>query len=146
MARIKLHLDELSWEPADTVWPDYRLGGIRATDPEGSGIFVKVLRRPSDGGGCWCALLRFAPPPGRAIRLTAVAASDEEVLVLPGGPGTPDAAAIGPFTCNPEGLRHGNTFTAETPRRRPHHPPVRRRVDRARDGAPQRQRHRQRRS
>lgn len=73
-------------------------------------MFLKVLRRPGDGGGCWCALLRFRPPAGRAIRVTAVAASDEEVVVLSDGSGGRSAT----FSCNPEGLRHGNTFAADT--------------------------------
>jgi hypothetical protein len=113
MNRIKLNSDELSWQPAHEVWPGYRLQDLDTTTSPSSdlGVFVKVLRRPEDGGGCWCALLRFTPPAGQAIRVTAVAASDEEVFILSdfSSPGR-----SGSFTCNRKGLRHGNTFAADT--------------------------------
>ncbi|MHB1584793.1 MAG: hypothetical protein ACYCU7_07330 [Acidimicrobiales bacterium] len=106
--RIKIDPGTVGWQPAEEVWPGYRLEGGGAD----CGIFVKVLRRPADGAGCWCALVRFLPPPGFAIRLSAVAASDEEVLLLTGPDGAEPASGV--FTCNPEGLRHGNTLTADT--------------------------------
>ena len=109
--RIKLDTAQLDWRPAHEVWPGYVLGGLdQSSDPSGAGVFLKVLRRPEDGGGCWCALLRFSPPAGQAIRVTATAASDEEVLILSDSAGT----RPGTFTCNPKDLRHGNTFVADT--------------------------------
>jgi len=112
MNRIKVDTDGLSWQPAHEVWPWHRLAGIDASAaPPAPGVFVKVLCRPEDGGGCWCALLRFVPPAGRAIRISAVAASDEEVFILFD---SSDRDRSGSFTCNPDGLRHGNTFVADT--------------------------------
>jgi hypothetical protein len=113
MNRIKLNYDELSWQPAHEVWPGYRLQDLDTTTSpsSGPGVFVKVLRRPGDGGGCWCALLRFTPPRKHAIHVTAVAASDEEVFILSD---SSSHSRSGIFTCNPEGLRHGNTFAADT--------------------------------
>lgn len=106
-SRIKLDTNSVDWVPAGEVWPGYRLEHLPPEADAGRhGMFLKVLRSPDDGGGCWCALLRFAPPPGHAIRVTATAASDEEVLIISGGSGS--------FTCNPEGLRHGNTLTQDT--------------------------------
>jgi len=67
----------------------------------------KVLRRPDDGGGCWHCLFRFRPPSGRAIRVTAIARSDEEVFILTG-------ERAGHYGCNPPGLRHGQTLTEDT--------------------------------
>ena len=101
--RISLDTSEMEWQPAADVLPGYKLD---VDDPE-TGIFVKVLRHPDDGGGCWHLLLRFRPPAGQAIRLTAVAQSDEEVFILTG-----DRA--GQYGCNPEGLRHGQTVTEDT--------------------------------
>lgn len=109
MTRIKLDTNELDWQPAHEVWPSYRIDGLQ--DESRHGVFLKVLRRPSDGGGCWCALLRFSPPPGKAIRVKAIAASDEEVFILSDGSGQ---ARPGAFSCNPKGLRHGNTFAGDT--------------------------------
>lgn len=105
--RISIDSNELDWQPAHEVFPGYR---VAAGGPD-HGIFVKVLRRPEDGGGCWFCLLRFNPPDGYAIRVTAVAASDEEVFILSDESGHHQ---LGAFGCNPEGLRHGNTLTGDT--------------------------------
>ena len=101
--RISLDTNEIEWKPAVDVFPGYEL---ETDDPE-AGIFVKVLRGPDDGGGCWHCLLRFRPPAGKAIRITAVAQSDEEVFMLTGG-------GAGRYGCNPKGLRHGQTVTEDT--------------------------------
>lgn len=78
--RISIDSNELGWRPAADEFPGYALD----TEDRDAGIFVKVLRRPDDGGGCWHCLLRFRPPEGKAIRITAVAQSDEEVFMLDG--------------------------------------------------------------
>jgi hypothetical protein len=101
--RISLDTKGMEWRPAAEVLPGY---DIDSDDPE-AGIFVKVLRNPDDGGGCWHLLFRFRPPTGRAIRLTAVAQSDEELFILTGD-------RSGHYGCNPKGLRHGQTITEDT--------------------------------
>ena len=101
--RISVDTNEVAWRPAAEVFAGY---AIDIEEPD-AGIFVKVLRRPEEGGGCWHCLLRFNPPSGRAIRLTAVAQSDEELFMLTG-----DRA--GHYGCNPKGLRHGQTITEDT--------------------------------
>jgi hypothetical protein len=101
--RISLDTNAMEWEPAGKLFPGYVL---ECDDPD-AGIFVKPLRRPEDGGGCWHVLLRFRPPAGQGIRITAIARSDEEVFMLTG-----DRA--GQYGCNPEGLRHGQTVTEDT--------------------------------
>lgn len=101
--RISLDTDEMEWQPAGEVFSGYALD----SDDPNAGIFVKVLRRPEDGGGCWHCLLRFRPPAGQAIRITAVTQSDEELFMLSG-----DRA--GRYGCNPKGLRHGQTITEDT--------------------------------
>jgi hypothetical protein len=106
--RINVNSNELDWCPADDVFDSYHLD-TSATDDADAGIFVKVLRRPDDGGGCWHCLLRFRPPVGHAIRITAVAQSDEEVFFLSSGDGRE-----GVYGCNPQGLRHGQTVTTDT--------------------------------
>jgi len=101
--RIGLDTLEMDWRPAAEVFPGYTL----ATDDPEAGIFVKVLRNPDDGGGCWHLLFRFRPPAGGAIRVTAIARSDEEVFILSG-------ERSGHYGCNPTGLRHGQTVTEDT--------------------------------
>jgi|SRR5262245_35283752 len=101
--RISIDTNEMTWQRASEVFPGYVLD---TDDPE-AGIFVKPLRGPDDGGGCWHCLLRFRPPAGRAIKVTAVARSDEEVFILNSG-------RAGQYGCNPMGLRHGQTVTEDT--------------------------------
>jgi len=101
--RISLDTNEMEWRPAAESFPGYT---IDSDDPE-AGVFAKVLRNPGDGGGCWHVLFRFRPPVGRAIRITAVARSDEEVFILTGD-------RTGHYGCNPAGLRHGQTVTEDT--------------------------------
>jgi hypothetical protein len=102
-SRITIVSDEIAWQPAGDVFPGYEL---QTADPD-AGIFVKPLRRPEDGGRCWHGLLRFRPPQGKGIRITAVAQSDEEAFMLTG-----DRAGL--YSCNPEGLSHGQTITEDT--------------------------------
>jgi hypothetical protein len=101
--RISIDSNEIEWQPAAEVFPGYALD----TDDPDAGISVKVLRAPEDGGGCWHCLLRFRPPAGKAIRITAIAQSDEEVFMLTGD-------RYGQYGCNPKGLRHGQTITEDT--------------------------------
>jgi hypothetical protein len=93
----------MEWQPAGEVFSGYVLD----TDDPDAGVFVKVLRAPDDGGGCWHCLLRFRPPAGQAIRITAIAQSDEELFILTGD-------RYGAYGCNPKGLRHGQTITEDT--------------------------------
>ena len=76
---IKINPDDMPWEPASSIMPQI------PPPSEDHGMWVKVLRRPSDGGGCWCYLMRVVPEPGKAIRVVARAESDEEVFFLSGG-------------------------------------------------------------
>lgn len=104
-AQLKLTTGDIEWQPVSTVFDDYQ---VPPMEPP-AGVFVKVLRRPTDGGGCWHCLLRFRPPPGHAIRITAVARSDEEVYILSASDGRD-----GMYSCNPAGLRHGQTLVSDT--------------------------------
>lgn len=105
-SRISIDTTTIDWQPAHEVLPGYLFDGA---GPD-HGAFVKVLRRPDDGGGCWHLLLRFSAPDGKALRITATAASDEEVFILTDTSGQDRAGSYG---CNPEGLRHGQTVIGE---------------------------------
>jgi hypothetical protein len=105
--RARVDTRTTDWVAAGEIRPDYAVD----TGDADTGVFLKLLRRPDDGGGCWHWLIRFAPPEGRAIRITAVAESDEEIFFLSDESGE-DRAGV--YSCNPAGLRHGITVTAET--------------------------------
>jgi len=104
--RSHLDTNAMEWVPAGEILADYHV----ETDSPDTGVFLKVLRRPQDGGDCWHWLIRFAPPVGRGIRIAAVAESDEEIFFLRDE--SPEGRA-GVYACNEAGLRHGVTVTGE---------------------------------
>jgi hypothetical protein len=105
--RTQIDTGTIDWVPAGEILADYHVD----TGSPDTGVFLKVLRRPEDGGGCWHWLIRFTPPAGRGIRITAVAESDEEIFFLRDE--SPESRT-GVYACNEAGLRHGITVTGET--------------------------------
>ncbi len=80
-------------------------------------VQLKVLsdRRAEGGGIAWLA--RFAPPPGKLIKIVATALSDEHVFNLEGGRGTKSgqpARSSGGYTLNPKGQPHSALIATET--------------------------------
>lgn len=108
--KLAIQSSSVEWQPAHRIMP-----GI--PEPEGPyGTWVKVLRRPSNGGG-WTYMLRHLPPPGRAIRVLARATSHEEIFRLQGGfGGSPGASqsGAGMYVFNPAGLVHGGVVREES--------------------------------
>jgi len=98
------------------------VSGVRFYGPtavyEGRDIVqLKILSdRRADGGGiAW--LGKFSPPPGKLIKIVAVALSDEHVFNLEGGRATKTgerARSSGGYTLNPEGQPHSAFIAAET--------------------------------
>ena len=80
-------------------------------------IQLKVLsdRRQEGGGIAW--LVKASPPPGKLIKIVAVALSDEHVFNLEGGrvtkAGQP-ARGSGGYTLNPKGQPHSALIGTET--------------------------------
>jgi hypothetical protein len=80
-------------------------------------VQLKVLSdRRSDGGGiAW--LVRFLPPPGKLIKIVAVALSDEHVFSLEGGRSTKSgqpARGAGGYGLNPTGQPHSAMIGTES--------------------------------
>jgi hypothetical protein len=80
-------------------------------------VQVKLLsdRRKEGGGSAW--LVKFAPPPGKLIKIVATARSDEHVFNLEGGRGTKTgqpARSSGGYTLNPKGQPHSAFIGQET--------------------------------
>jgi len=80
-------------------------------------VQLKVLsdRRAEVGGIAW--LVRFSPPPGKLIKIVAVALSDEHIFSLEGGrttkSGQPAQGADG-YGLNPKGQPHSAMIAGET--------------------------------
>ena len=80
-------------------------------------IQLKVLSdRRTDGGGiAW--LVKFMPPPGKLIKIVAVALSDEHIFSLQGGRSTKSgerAQGAGGYGLNPKGQPHSAMIAEET--------------------------------
>lgn len=80
-------------------------------------VQLKVLsdRRAEGGGIAW--LVRFSPPPGKLIKIVAVALSDEHIFSLEGGRSTKSgqpAQGAGGYGLNPKGQPHSAMIAGET--------------------------------
>lgn len=80
-------------------------------------VQLKVLsdRRSEGGGIVW--LLKFAPPPGKLIKIVATAMSDEHIFNLQGGRATKSgqpAQGSGGYGLNPKGQPHSAMIAEET--------------------------------
>lgn len=80
-------------------------------------VRLKVLcdRRAAGGGISWIA--RFLPPPGKLIKIVAVALSDEHIFNLEGGRATKSgqpARVAGGYGLNTTGQPHSAMIATET--------------------------------
>lgn len=79
-------------------------------------VHLKILSdRRSQGLGI-AYVLRFSPPPGKIIKMIAVAQSDEHIYILEGGPSNKKGEQIGfpgDYALNPCGKPHAAFIGAE---------------------------------
>jgi hypothetical protein len=80
-------------------------------------VQLKVLsdRRTEGGGIAW--LVKMTPPPGKLIKIVAVALSDEHIFSLQGGRSTKSgerAQGAGGYGLNPKGQPHSAMIAQET--------------------------------
>ena len=111
MASIHVDIEQAEWTQGIPFYgPAARYDGKDI-------VQLKVLsdRRAEGGGIAW--LGKFSPPPGKLIKIVAIALSDEHVFNLEGGratkSGTP-ARASGGYTLNPTGQPHSAMIATET--------------------------------
>lgn len=107
----EIDTDEMAWTPGS---PFYGPSSIY----EGQELVtLKILSdRRSEGGGI-AFLVRFSPPPGKVIRIVAVARSDEHIFSLKGGHGTKSGRQLrfpGHYGLNPRGKVHSAHIGTET--------------------------------
>ena len=111
MVSIHVDIDEAEWTPGIPFYgPAARYDGKDI-------VQLKVLsdRRAEGGGIAW--LGKFSPPPGKLIKIVAIALSDEHVFNLEGGRTTKTgepARSSGGYTLNPEGQPHSAFIGTET--------------------------------
>ena len=82
MVSIHVDIDELEWMPGSAKY------GAVAIHDEKEIIESKILSDRRAAGGGLALLSRVSPPPGKLVKIVAVARSDEHVFNLGGGRGT----------------------------------------------------------
>jgi hypothetical protein len=109
MGTIRIDIDEAPWVSAVPFF------GPNAVYQGRDIIRMKVLsdRRKDGGGLAW--IMRVEPPPGKMIKIVAVALSDEHVFSLEGGRTTKSGhpARSGDYNLNPTGQPHSAMFAGE---------------------------------
>ena len=111
MATQRVDHDEMEWVSAVPFY------GPAAVQDGRDIVQLKVLsdRRQEGGGIAW--LVRFAPPPGKLIKIVATALSDEHVFNLQGGRATKSGQPThggGGYSLNPKGQPHSAMIAQET--------------------------------
>jgi|SRR5579871_3013764 len=108
---LNIDYDAMKWGDAEPFYgPGARVDGNEI-------VQLKVLsdRRGAGGGIAW--LVRFLPPPGKLIKIVAVARSDEHIFTLEGGRGTKSGElrrGAGSYGLNPTGKPHSAFIATET--------------------------------
>ncbi len=108
---LNIDVADLEWGPAEAFY------GSGATVDGRPVVQLKILsdRRRAGGGIAW--LVRFAPPPGKLLKIVAVARSDEHIWTLKGGRGTKGGdirRGAGTYGLNPDGKPHSAFIATET--------------------------------
>ncbi len=111
MVSIHVDLEKLEWRPGSAKYGPVALH-------EGKEIIQSAILsdRRQEGGGL-ALLSKVSPPPGKVVKIVAVARSDEHVFNLEGGRGTKSgqpARAGSDYTLNTEGQVHSALIGTET--------------------------------
>jgi hypothetical protein len=111
MASLRIDYRSLEWSSGVPFY------GKAAVHDGRDIVQLKVLsdRRAEGGGIAW--LVRFSPPPGKLIKIIAMALSDEHIFSLEGGRGTKSgqpAKGAGGYGLNPKGQLHSAMIAGET--------------------------------
>jgi hypothetical protein len=111
MSSIRIDSDQTPWTPGSPLFGAGSIHGGREL------VQIKVLSdRRSEGGGV-AYLFRFSPPPGKVIKIVAVARSDEHGYTLQGGrstkAGQPLRAPVD-YVLNTDGQPHSAFIAEET--------------------------------
>jgi hypothetical protein len=110
MASIHVDIEKLAWRPGSAKY------GKAATHDGQEIIQSKILSDRRHEGGGLALLSKVSPPPGKLVKIVAIARSDEHVFNLEGGRGTKSGqpARSSDYTLNPEGQVHSALIGAET--------------------------------
>ena len=111
MATRRVNTETAEWAPGSPIY------GADAIYRGEELVRLKHLSdRRAEGGGI-AYIAKFLPPPGKAIKIVAVARSDEHVFNLKGGQGTKSGRKLrfsGDYALNTSGQPHSAFVSAET--------------------------------
>ena len=111
MPTIRADAAQIDWTPGSIFYgPDAVHEGRELVE-------LKILsdRRGQGGGIAW--IVRFRPPPGKLIKIVAIARSEEHVFPLSGGRATKHGAPVGftgGYALNTTGQPHSAFIAEET--------------------------------
>ena len=111
MVSIHLDIEKLEWKPGSAKY------GQAAIHDGKEVIQSKILSDRRQEGGGLALLSKISPPPGKLVRIVAVARSDEHVFDLEGGRGTKSGRPLrspADYTLNSEGQVHSALIGTET--------------------------------
>lgn len=111
MATLEVNTETMDWQPGSAIY------GPTSIHQGKELVELKILSdRRGEGGGI-AYMARFSPPPGKAIRIVAVARSDEHVFDLEGGRGNKSGRQLrfpGAYALNKTGQPHSAIIPIET--------------------------------
>jgi GNAT superfamily N-acetyltransferase len=111
MPSIHVDLETGEWRPGSAKY------GATAIHDGKEILQSKILSDRRQEGGGLALLSKVSPPPGKLVKIVAVARSDEHVFNLVGGRSTKSGEpvrAAADYTLNPEGQVHSVLIGAET--------------------------------
>jgi hypothetical protein len=110
MVSIHVDIEKLEWTPGSAKYGS-------AVIYDGTEVLqTKILSDRRQQGGGLALLSKVSPPPGKLVKIVAVARSDEHVFNLAGGRGTKSGrpARSSGYTLNSEGQVHSALIGTET--------------------------------
>jgi hypothetical protein len=111
MVSIHVDIEKLEWKPGSAKY------GPAALHDGKEIIQSKILSDRRQEGGGLALLSKISPPPGKLVKIVAVARSDEHVFDLEGGRGTKSGRPLrspADYTLNSEGQVHSALIGTET--------------------------------
>jgi hypothetical protein len=111
MVSIHLDIEKLEWKPGSAKY-----GPVAIHDGKEI-IQSKILSDRRQEGGGLALLSKISPPPGKLVKIVAIARSDEHVFDLEGGRGTKSGRPLrspADYTLNSQGQVHSALIGTET--------------------------------
>jgi len=111
MASVHVDIENVEWRPGSEKF------GPAALHEGKEIIRSKILSDRRQEGGGLALLSKVSPPPGKLVKIVAIARSDEHVFNLEGGRTTKSGQSVraaADYTLNPEGQVHSVLIAEET--------------------------------